>query len=327
MSQTILVTGGAGFIGSHMTYGLLDRGDKVVIVDDLSTGERSLVSPDAEFVEGNIGDAALVREILRTRKVDAVIHFAGSVIVPESVTNPLLYYRNNTSATRNLIEACVAEKVGRFVFSSTAAVYGLPDVPFVSETYVPAPISPYGRSKLMSEWMLQDAARAHDLRFIVLRYFNVAGADRQGRTGQSTPRATHLIKRACQVALGVYPHLDIFGTDYATPDGTGVRDYIHVDDLVAAHLLALDALSAGHPPDVFNCGYGKGISVRQIIASVERASGTKLAVREAPRRDGDCAIVVADSAKLQTRLSWRARYDDIDTIVGDAWAWERRITA
>ena len=326
MSDTILVTGGAGFIGSHMTYGLLDRGDKVVVLDDLSTGVRSLVSPDAEFVEGNIADTTLVRDILRTRKVDAVVHFAGSVIDPESVTNPLLYYRNNTSATRDLIEACVAEKVGRFVFSSTAAIYGLPDVPLVDETYVPAPISPNGRSKLMSEWMLQDTAGAHDFRAIALRYFNVAGADRKGRTGQSTPHATHLIKRACQVALGVHPHLDIFGTDYATPDGTGVRDYIHVDDLVAAHLLALDALRAGHPSDVFNCGYGKGVSVREIVAAVERASGVKLAVREAPQRDGDCAIVVADSTKLQTRLSWMARYADIDTIVGDAWAWERRIS-
>lgn len=325
MSETILVTGGAGFIGSHMTYGLLDRGDKVVVLDDLSTGVRSLVSADAEFVAGNIADITLVRDILRTRKVDAVVHFAGSVIVPESVANPLLYYCNNTSATRNLIEACIAEKVGRFVFSSSAAVYGLPDVPLVSETYVPAPISPYGRSKLMSEWMLQDAARAHDFRFIALRYFNVAGADRKGRTGQSTPRATHLIKRACQVAHGVYPHLDIFGTDYATPDGTGVRDYIHVGDLVAAHLLALDALSAGHASDVFNCGYGKGVSVREIVAAVERAAGAKVAIREAPRRDGDCAIVVADSTKLQTQLAWTARYADIDTIVGDAWAWERRI--
>ena len=327
MSQTILVTGGAGYIGSHMTYGLLDRGDKVVVLDDLSTGVRSLVSPDAEFVEGDFADTTLVRDILRTRKVDAVVHFAGSVIVPESATNPLLYYRNNTSATRNLIEACVAEKVGRFVFSSTAAVYGLPEVPLVSETYLPAPISPYGRSKLMSEWMLQDTARAHDFRFIALRYFNVAGADRKGRTGQSTPRATHLIKRACQVALGAHPHLDIFGTDYATPDGTGVRDYIHVGDLVEAHLLALDALSAGHPSDVFNCGYGKGLSVREIVAAVERASGMKIAVREAPRRGGDCAIVVADATKLQTGLAWTPRYADIDMIVGDAWAWERRITA
>jgi UDP-glucose 4-epimerase len=321
------VTGGAGYIGSHMTYALLDRGDRVVVLDNLSTGVRSLVAQQAEFVEGEVADQHLVRELLRTRSIDAVIHFAGSIVVPDSVSNPLKYYSNNTVASRALIEACVEERVRNFVFSSTAAVYGMPEVAIVTEDTSKEPINPYGRSKLMTEWMLQDAARAYDFRYIALRYFNVAGADPKGRTGQSTPRATHLIKRACQVALGRAPYLDIFGTDYPTPDGTGVRDYIHVSDLIAAHLLALDALRNDSKPDVFNCGYGRGLSVREIITAVERAAGLKLAVKESPRRAGDPPILVADSSKLKRTLNWTPRYDNVDTIVRSALDWERRFNS
>lgn len=324
MSASVLVTGGAGYIGSHMTLGLLDRGDRVVVLDNLSTGVRGLVSSDAEFVEGNIADISLVREILRTRKVDAVIHFAGSVVVPESVMDPLKYYANNTSATRNLLEACVAEGIGTFVFSSTAAVYGTPASAMVTEEAPTAPINPYGRSKLMTEWMLDDTARAHDFHYAALRYFNVAGADPNGRTGQSTPNATHLIKRACRAALGRVPHLDIFGTDFDTPDGTGVRDFIHVSDLVAAHLLALDALRDGAKANVFNCGYGHGLSVRQIIAAVERVTGVGINAREAPRRPGDPAMIVADSTKLKRMLGWAPRHDTIEDIARTAFDWERR---
>lgn len=325
MSSTILVTGGAGYIGSHMILGLIDRGDRVVVIDNLSTGVRGLVSADAELVVGDIADTELVRGLLKSRKVDAVIHFAGSVVVPESVTDPLKYYGNNTTASRNLLDACVAEGVGRFVFSSTAAVYGMPDETIVTEQTQTVPINPYGRSKLMTEWMLRDIAAAHSFRFMALRYFNVAGADPAGRTGQSTPRATHLIKRACQTALGRVPALDIFGTDFDTPDGTGVRDYIHVSDLIAAHLLALDALADGAASDVYNCGYGRGLSVREIIAAVERASNVKIAAREGPRRAGDPGMLVADSNKLTRQLGWTPRHGDIDEIVQSAYAWERRL--
>jgi UDP-glucose-4-epimerase len=325
LTSTILVTGGAGYIGSHMTLGLLDRGDRVVVIDNLSTGVREQVCSDAEFVEGNVADTELVRGILKRRKVDAVIHFAGSVIVPESVTDPLKYYDNNTAASRNLLAACVAEGIGRFVFSSTAAVYGMPDTTIVTEETPTAPINPYGRSKLMTEWMLRDIAAAHPFRVMALRYFNVAGADPAGRTGQSTPRATHLIKRACQAALGRVPALDIFGTDFDTPDGTGVRDYIHVSDLIAAHLLALDALANGTDSDIYNCGYGRGLSVREIIAAVERVAGVKVPAREGPRRAGDPGMLVADSSKLTRQLGWSPRHGDIDEIVKSAYAWEKRL--
>lgn len=327
MGHTVLVTGGAGYIGSHMTYALQDRGDRVVVLDDLSTGVRSLVSHDAEFVEGNIENIGLVRDLLRTHDVDAVFHFAGSIVVPESVTNPLKYYANNTAATRNLLEACVGENVGKFVFSSTAAVYGMPSVAVVDEEAAKDPINPYGRSKLMTEWMLSDTAKAHNFRYVALRYFNVAGADPKGRTGQSTPRATHLIKRACQVALGRVPYLDIFGTDFGTHDGTGVRDYIHISDLVAAHLLALDALRDGSKPDVFNCGYGRGISVREIVTAVEQVAGVKIETKTSPRRAGDPAMLVADSTKLKKTLGWEPRHADIDGIVRSAYEWERRFNA
>ena len=325
--MTVLVTGGAGYIGSHMTYGLLDRGERVVVLDNLSTGVKSLVSSDAALVIGEVADQALVGRLIREHGIDAVIHFAGSIVVPESVEHPLRYYNNNTVASRALMEACVEGGVKHFVFSSTAAVYGTPEVSMVTEETPKDPINPYGRSKLMTEWMLADAAKAYDFRYVALRYFNVAGADPKGRTGQSTPRATHLIKRASQAALGRVPHLDIFGTDFPTPDGTGVRDYIHVSDLIAAHLLALDALRAGSKPEVFNCGYGRGLSVREIISAVERAAKVKLPVKEAPRRAGDPPMLVADSSKLQKTLGWTPKHADIDEIVGSAFAWERRFNS
>lgn len=323
--MTILVTGGAGYIGSHMCLALLDQDEDVVVLDDLSTGVRELVPPRCTFVRGCIGDEYLVRDILARHDVDAVIHFAGATVVPESVERPFFYYRNNTAATRTFLEAVSDSGVPHVVFSSTAAVYGTPESDRVAETARTAPSSPYGRSKLMTEWMLEDAARAGAFRYVALRYFNVAGADPHGRTGQSTPRATHLIKLACQAALGQVPYLGVFGTDYPTHDGTGVRDYIHVSDLVAAHLLALRHLRRGGESGVFNCGYGKGYSVREIIAAVERASGSRLAVRELPRRPGDLASVVADPGRLKSQFGWTPRFESIDTIVGSALAWEQRM--
>jgi len=268
--MTVLVTGGAGYIGSHTVYALLDRGDQVVVLDDLSTGNRSLVGEKAFFIQGDVADQPLVVNLIRKHRIDAVIHFAGSIVVPESVAEPLRYYENNVVNSRTLMETCVAEGVKNFIFSSTATVYAEDAGQPLREDSPKAPISPYARSKLMTEWMLEDASRAHDIRHVVLRYFNVAGADPLGRTGQSTPKATHLIKRACQVALGREPYLDIFGSDYPTPDGTGVRDYIHVSDLANAHLLALDALRDGLTSTSFNCGYGRGFSVRQVVDAVER---------------------------------------------------------
>jgi UDP-glucose 4-epimerase len=269
----------------------------------------------------------LLRRLFQDYAITAVIHFAGSLIVPESVSKPLSYYANNTVASRNLIETCVQSGVKQFIFSSTAAVYGIPEHNPVTETTEPMPINPYGRSKLMTEWMLEDAARAHDLRYVALRYFNVAGGDPAGRTGQSTPNATHLIKRACQAALGRLPALDIFGTNFPTRDGTGVRDYIHVSDLVAAHALALDYLERGGAPAVLNCGYGHGFSVREVIQTVAKVTGQKIVTREAPPRAGDPAELVADSSRLQSLLGWSPAYDDLEKIVSTAYAWERRLNS
>jgi UDP-glucose 4-epimerase len=320
---SILVTGGAGYIGSHMTHALLDRGDTVVVLDNLSTGVRELVSPDATFVQGDVGDDALVRRILRVARIDAVVHFAGSVVVPESVAHPLQYYANNTAKSCALVESCLSEGVRHFLFSSTAAVYGLGDGKPAREDAQTQPINPYGRSKLVTEWALKDAAHAHDLRYVALRYFNVAGADPRGRTGQSTPRATHLIKRACEVALNPDLEMDIFGTDFSTIDGTGVRDYIHVSDLIAAHILALDHLDGGGAPKTFNCGYGRGFSVRQVIDAVSAAAGRELPVRTSPRRAGDPAYLIADATRIKTELGWTPRHDSLDEIVQTALAWEQ----
>jgi UDP-glucose 4-epimerase len=325
--MSVLVTGGAGYIGSHMTYALLDRGEDVVVLDNLSTGNRSLVSEKAKLVEGEIADQALVKRLIKERAVDAVIHFAGSIVVPESVAQPLAYYANNTVASRALMEACVDGGVKNFLFSSTATVYAEDAKQPLSETEPTVPISPYAKSKLMTEWMLTDASRAYDFRHMVLRYFNVAGADPKGRTGQSSPRATHLIKRAAQVALGRVSHLDIFGTDYPTPDGTGVRDYIHVTDLVSAHLLALDALRGGAASSTFNCGYGHGASVRQVISTVEKVLDRKLPVKESPRRAGDPPTLIADPSKIKSQLHWTPVHDDLSEIVRSAFDWERRFNS
>lgn len=325
--MTVLVTGGAGYIGSHMTYALIERGERVVVLDNLSTGTRGLVSADATLVEGDIADQGLIADLVSREKIDAVIHFAGSIVVPDSVSEPLRYYANNTVASRALIEACVASKVPHFVFSSTATVYAENARQPLRENSERNPISPYARSKLMTEWMLEDASHAFDFHHATLRYFNVAGADPKGRTGQLSPRATHLIKRAAQAALGRIAHLDIFGTDYPTPDGTGVRDYIHVADLIDVHLLALDALRAGAKSDVYNCGYGRGASVREVIAAVERVTGQKLPVRESARRPGDPPMLIADASKARSVLDWRPRHDDLDAIVRSALEWERRLNA
>jgi UDP-glucose 4-epimerase len=325
--MAVLITGGAGYIGSHMVLAALDRGDEVVVLDDLSTGTRALVAEQAVFYQGHCGDLALLKELFARHRIAAVIHFAGSIVVPESVEKPLLYYQNNTVASRNLIEACIQADVKNFIFSSTAAVYGMPNANPVTEDMPLEPINPYGRSKLMTEWMLEDASRAHDFRYAALRYFNVAGGDPKGRTGQSTPRATHLIKRACQVALGRLPHLDIFGTDFPTRDGTGVRDYIHVTDLVAAHAKALDHLERGGASLTLNCGYGHGFSVHEVIGMVSKVVGRGIAVKEGPRRPGDAAELVADSSKLKKRFSWTPAHDDLEEIVSTALAWERRLNS
>ena len=285
--MSVLVTGGAGYIGSHMVLELLDAGEEVVVLDNLSTGFDWAVPEPAKLVIGDIGDDALVGALLRDHGVDAVIHFAGSIIVPESVTDPLGYYHNNTVKSRALMACCIDAGVSQFIFSSTAAVYGIPTVNPVFEDTPTSPISPYGTSKLMTEWMLGDAAAAHDFRYVALRYFNVSGADPHGRTGQSTPQATHLIKVACETASGKRPHMEIFGRDYDTADGTCIRDYIHVSDLAAAHSRALDHLRTGGECAVLNCGYGHGASVLDVIDAVETAAGRTIDKRDAPRRAGD----------------------------------------
>ena len=320
--MTILVTGGAGYIGSHMVWQLLDAGEDLVVIDNLVTGFRWAVPPQVTLVVGDIGDQDLVRTVMRKHAISAVIHFAGSVVVPDSVSDPLGYYHNNTVRSRALIEAAVQMGVKHFIFSSTAAVYGNPKETPVSEEATPAPMSPYGSSKLMTEIMLADTARAHDFRFTALRYFNVAGADPKGRTGQSTRGATHLIKVACETALGKRSHIDVFGTDYPTPDGTCIRDYIHVTDLVRAHISALSYLRKGGKSDIFNVGYSKGYSVLEVLDSVKRVSGKAFDVRLSARRAGDPAGIVAASAKVRSTLGWEPKHDDLDAIVRQALAWE-----
>jgi len=318
-----LVTGGAGYIGSHMVHALVDRGETVVVLDDLSTGFEAVLPDAATLVVGDIGDEALVGGLIASRGIDAIVHFAGSIVVPESVADPLKYYLNNTVKSRALIAAAVRGGVGAFLFSSTAAVYGEPtvDAP-IGETVAPAPVSPYGWSKLMTEVMLRDAAAAHGLAYTVLRYFNVAGADPKGRTGQSTPNATHLIKIACQTALGQRAKMQVFGTDYPTPDGTCLRDYIHVTDLVEAHVLALARLRAGGGNLVANCGYGRGFSVREVVEAVRRVSGVDFVAEVVDRRPGDPSALVADSGLIRRELGWVPALDDLDGIVGNALAWE-----
>lgn len=308
-----------------MVLELLDAGERVVVVDNLSTGFRHAVPDAAAFVKADIGDMDVVAATIAEHKVEAIIHFAGSIVVPESVEKPLFYYRNNTANSRNLIECAVAGGVKHFIFSSTAAVYGMPSENPVRETTPTLPISPYGSSKLMTEIMLADTAYAYPLKYVALRYFNVAGGDPLARSGQSTPNATHLIKVACQTALGQRPHMSVFGTDYDTHDGTGVRDYIHVTDLVRAHSASLAYLRNGGKSEVFNCGYGRGYSVLDVIDAVKRVSGVDFAVVYAPRRDGDAAAVVAAADKLRSTVVWAPEHADLDTIVTHAFNWEKHL--
>lgn len=321
--MTVLVTGGAGYIGSHMVHALADAGEPVVVLDNLSTGFRSALPPTVPLFIGDVGDQDLVAAIIGDHQVNAVIHFAGSIVVPDSLRDPLGYYRNNTVNTRALIEAAVQGGVKHFIFSSTAAVYGNPTVLPVREDAPTRPMSPYGTSKLMSEIMLHDVAAAHDFRYVILRYFNVAGADPHQRTGQSTPAATHLIKVGVETALGMRPDLEVFGTDYPTPDGTCIRDYIHVSDLARAHSAALAHLRRGGAAMTFNCGYGHGYSVLDVIGAIERTIGGTLPVRMGARRPGDPVNLVADVSRIQTTLDWKPQFDNLDTIVSHALAWER----
>ncbi|TCP87469.1 UDP-galactose 4-epimerase [Rhizobium sp. PP-CC-2G-626] len=325
--MAVLVTGGGGYIGSHMVWALLEAGEEVVVIDRLSTGFRWAIAPEARMYEGDIADAALLSRIFAENAIDAVIHFAGSIVVPDSVSDPLGYYENNTVKSRALIASVVEAGIPHFVFSSTAAVYGTPEVlEPVSETVQLRPESPYGSSKLMTEIMLRDAAAAHDLTYTVLRYFNVAGADPKGRSGQSSKTSTHLIKIACAVALGKRPSMSVFGTDYPTPDGTCVRDYIHVWDLVQAHLKALQRMRAGGGSLVANCGYGHGFSVLEVLDTVKRVNGADLTVDFAPRRAGDPAMIVANPALAMKELGWVPEYDDLDVIVRHALEWEDRLS-
>jgi UDP-glucose 4-epimerase len=323
--MTILVTGGAGYIGSHMAHMLVDAGERVVVLDNLSTGFEWAVPKGAPLVVAETGDQLRVATLIAEHRVDTIIHFAASIVVPDSVRDPLGYYRNNTVNSRALLEVAVNNGVRRFIFSSTAAVYGNPQKVPVDEDAPLAPMSPYGNSKLMTETMLKDVGAAYDLNYVILRYFNVAGADPAMRTGQSTVGATHLIKVAVEAALGKRPKLDVYGTDYDTPDGTCIRDYIHVTDLADAHLAALTHLRTGGSSATFNCGYGHGYSVLEVVEAVKRVSGCDFKVVPAPRRDGDPAMIVADSARIRGQLGWAPRFDSLDTIVGHALTWEQRL--
>ena len=323
--MTILVTGGAGYIGSHMAHLLHDEEVRHVLLDDLSTGKPFLPPKDSPLIEGSVGDRNLLDQVIEEHGITAIIHFAGSIVVPESVSDPLKYYANNTSNSRVLIEAAVAHGVGAFLFSSTAAVYGTPERVPIPEEAILQPISPYGTSKLMTEWMLRDAGAAHGLRSVALRYFNVAGADAAGRSGQAMDVATHLIKIASEVATGKREQLSIFGTDYDTPDGTCIRDYIHVSDLVRAHLLALRYLEEGGQSAVFNCGYGRGSSVFEVIAALEAANGIEIPKEIAGRRAGDPPRLVADARRIRATLGWQPEFEDLHEIVRSALAWEKRL--
>lgn len=323
MTEGILVTGGAGYIGSHVVRQLGELGHRLVVLDNLSKGFREAVLY-GDLVVGDTGDRDLVARLLHEYRVSSVLHFAAHTIVPESVADPLKYYRNNTCNTRNLLECCAEAGVRRFIFSSTAAVYGIPAAVPVTEAAPTLPINPYGMSKLMSEHMLRDLSAATPLRHVILRYFNVAGSDPGARIGQSTPQATLLIKVACEHAVGRRPSVSIFGTDYPTRDGTGIRDYIHVEDLADAHVRALDYLAAGGASTTLNCGYGHGYSVREVLDAVERMGGSPLQVREEPRRPGDPPELVAGAERIRSLLGWTPRYDDLEAIVRTSLAWERR---
>ncbi len=322
MSSAVLVTGGAGYIGSHVVRQLCEAGHKVVVLDNLSKGFREAVV-GGELIVGDFGDRELVEELLKKHGIEAVMHFAAHTVVPESVAEPLKYYHNNTLKAHGLIAACVSTGVKYFIFSSTAAVYGMPASSAASEESPTLPINPYGTSKLMTEWILRDTAAATSLCHVTLRYFNVAGSDPGGRIGQSTPEATLLIKVACEAAVGKRNTVTIFGTDFSTADGTGVRDYIHVEDLAEAHLKALAYLEGGGDSTTLNCGYGHGYSVREVLDAVQRVSGEKLTIREAERRPGDPPILIAQADRVKTVLDWSANYDDLDVIVEHSLNWER----
>lgn len=327
MKPSVLITGGAGYIGSHAVLAFRDAGWQPVVLDNLVTGKREQVPADVPFVLANAGDQEVVAQTLRNHNCKAVVHFAGSIVVPESVTNPLKYYQNNTGVSRDLLEVCVREGVKAFLFSSTAAVYGEPERVPITEDTTPAPINPYGTSKLMTEMMLRDTGAAHGILSGILRYFNVAGADPQGRTGQSTPEATHLIKVACEAAVGKRAGVSLFGTDYPTPDGTCIRDYIHVMDLAEAHVTTLDHMLKNQQSVLFNCGYGHGYSVREVLDTVGKVAGKPLQVTETGRRAGDPACLTANNARLVQTLGWKPRFDDLTTIVQHALAWEKHLLA
>lgn len=325
MNKKILITGGAGYIGAHTAYAAVDAGHSVAIIDNLSTGIRSAVPKACQFYEADIADQEVVLKIFKEFAPEIVIHFAGSVIVPESVSDPIKYYQNNSFASLSLIEACIKSNIKYFIFSSTAAVYGIPKNETVSEDYPTSPINPYGQSKLMIEHMLQDISAAHDLKYAALRYFNVAGADSQLRCGQSTPKATHLIKVSCETILGKHDKMKIFGTDYNTKDGTCVRDFIHVSDLAQAHLDVMDYIVKNNTSEIFNCGNGRGYSVKEILDVAQKISNTSLNIVNCPRRVGDPPSLIANSSKLQEKTGWKARHIDVEGIVGSALKWEKRI--
>ena len=325
-SRTVLVTGGAGYIGSHALLALIDAGHSPVVIDNLTTGFRWAIPEDVPFHQGDVADEALVARIIAEHGIEAIMHFAGSIIVPESVENPLKYYRNNTANSRSLIESAVTNGVKHFIFSSTAATYGIPDESPVRENTPTQPINPYGLSKLMTEHMLRDVAAAHDFNYCALRYFNVAGADPDARTGQSTAGATHLIKVAVETALGKRDHVSVFGTDYDTEDGTGVRDYIHVSDLAAAHVVALENLfSAPEKSHILNCGYGHGYSVMQVLDAVDRVTNQNINRKLEGRRAGDPDALISDNREIKARFGWQPQYDDLDIIVSHALQWERKL--
>lgn len=323
--MAILVTGGAGYIGSHMAWRLVDQNEDVVILDNLSTGFQGLVPPSVKLVQGDVGDIELLSKVLTDEKIEAVIHFAGSIVVPESVTDPLKYYQNNTAKSRNLIEACVNSGIKKFIFSSTATVYGEPDLGQLDENLPLLPINPYATSKVMTEWMLRDVSIAHDFRYIAIRYFNVAGADPQGRSGQSSKNATHLIKVASQVALGERDKLQVFGTDYGTPDGTCIRDYVHVTDLISAHMDGLTYLRDGGDSVAANCGYGHGFSVFDVIKALNTVIGQEIPVEITDRRPGDAPSLVANSKKIRDLFGWEPKHDNLEFVVKTALDWERSL--
>jgi len=321
----VLVTGGAGYIGSHTSHQLVEAGHEVVVLDNLYSGFEWAVPKQAKFIKGDIADVSVVQKVIRENGIEVIFHFAAHVEVPESVSDPLKYYRNNTVGSQLLLQTAFAEGVRKFIFSSTAALYGDAKTPVVNEESPITPLNPYGTSKWMTEMILRDLAKASDFRYIALRYFNVAGARLDLKTGQSTPRATHLIKVACEAAVGKREKVLIMGTDYPTPDGTGVRDYIHVEDLAHAHLLALDHLAKGGGSDIFCCGYGHGYSVRDVVNTMKKVSGVNFKVEEGPRRAGDSSLIVADSSKIKRVLGWKPQHDDLAVICKTSFAWERHL--